>query len=181
MEGQLYRFLKMTEVVVTRYQRETGEKLQSNLEELGGKTASLVATLQEQGAQAAQAHDERQAQFSQQVAVLNKVAQEVEILAGSVQMASHAMETSVDKLAHATDDSIDRMNAGAGTLNVAASTLTQGLDGMRTAAAGIAGSSDSEPPHRPTCLRRRTRWKGRWMSTGATRTALPASRKTCER
>jgi hypothetical protein len=143
MERQLDRFLKMTEVVVTRYQRETGEKLQSNLDELGGKTASLVTTLQEQSIQAAQAHAERQDQFSQQAdAVLNKLAQEVEVLAGSVQMASHAMETSVDKLTLATGDSIDRMNAGAGSLNTAANSLTQGLDGMRAVTQGIAGSSE---------------------------------------
>ena len=143
MESQLDRFLKMTEVVVTRYQRETGEKLQSNLDELGGKTASLVASLQEQAVQAAQAHAERQDQFSQQAdAVLNKLAQEVEVLAGSVQMASHAMETSVDKLTLATGDSIDRMNAGAGSLNTAANSLTQGLDGMRAVTQGIAGSSE---------------------------------------
>ncbi len=143
MEGQLDRFLKMTEVVVTRYQRETGEKLQSNLDELGNKTSGLLAALQEQGTQAASAHAARQAEFSQQAeTVLSKLADEVEVLAGSVQLASQAMETSVDQLAATTRDSVERMNAGADTLNTAAVTLSQGLDGMHVAATGIAGSSD---------------------------------------
>lgn len=143
MEEQLDRFLKMTAVVVTRYQKETGEQMQNSLAELGDKASGLVASLQEQGVQAAAAHAERQAQFSQQSeAVLGRLAGEVERLAGVVQNSSHAMEHSISQLANVTRDTVDRMNAGASTMNTAANNLTQGLDGMRQATSGIAGSSD---------------------------------------
>jgi methyl-accepting chemotaxis protein len=143
LEGQLDRFLKMTEVVVTRFQRETGEKMQSSLTELGDKTSGLVASLHEQGVQAANAHAERQSQFSQQSEeVLSRLAGEVGKLAGVVQNASDAMDRSVGQLASSTRDTVDRMNAGASTMNTAANSLSQGLDGMRQTASGIAGSSE---------------------------------------
>lgn len=143
MEEQLDRFLKMTEVIVTRYQRETGEQMQSSLTELGSKASSMIEALKDQGAQAATAHAERQVKFGEQTeAVLGRLAGEVEQLAGVVQTASKAMESSVGSLANVTRDTVDRMNAGAGTLNSAANSLTVGLDDMRLAVTGISGTSE---------------------------------------
>ena len=86
MEEQLERFLKMTELSVLRYQRETSEQMQGGLNDLTNKASGLIASLQEQGGQAARAHAERQAQFSQQSeAVLGRLAADVERLAGEVQ------------------------------------------------------------------------------------------------
>ncbi|MBI5329755.1 MAG: anti-phage defense ZorAB system ZorA [Betaproteobacteria bacterium] len=143
LEEQLERFLKVTEMVVVRYQRETGEKMQHSLEELGGKTAGLVASLQKQSEQATRVQAERQAQFGEQTeVVLNRLAQKIEDLSSSVQRASQAMDTSVDKLSNTSRDAIERMNTGAAMLNAATDHLAQGMAGIDAATAGIADSSD---------------------------------------
>ena len=49
MEEQLERFLKMTELSVLRYQRETSEQMQGGLNDLTNKASGLIASLQEQG------------------------------------------------------------------------------------------------------------------------------------
>lgn len=143
MEQQLDRFLKMTEVVVTRYQRETGEQLQSTLAELGSKASSLIASLEDQGMKAAAANAERQEQFREQAdAMLGRLAGEVERLTDAVRVASTAMESSVASLSNVTRETVERMNAGAGNLNTAANSLTQGLDNMRQATSGVVDSSE---------------------------------------
>lgn len=143
LEGQLDQFLKTTQVIVTRYQRETADQLNTSLDDLGGKASGLIATLQDQGVQAANAHAERQAQFSKQSeAVLGRLAEDVEQLAEVVRSASQGMQSSVGQMAATTRDTVDRMNAGAGTLNAAAGTLTQGLGEMQQVTSGIAGSAD---------------------------------------
>jgi hypothetical protein len=143
LEQQLDQFLNTTQVIVTRYQRETSEQLNTSLGDLGEKASGLIASLQEQNLQAANAHADRQVQFSQQSeAVLNKLAEDVEQLSSVVLSASQAMEGAVGRLAVTTRDTVDRMNAGAGTLNAATGHLSQSLEGMQRVTSGIAGSSE---------------------------------------
>ena len=144
LEGQLDQFLKTTQVIVSRYQRETSDQLNSSLDNLGGKASGLIASLQEQGTQAASAHAERQAQFSQQSEeVLGRLAERVEQLADVVQSASQSMQSAVGQMAATTRDTVDRMNAGAGTLNTAAGNLSLGLDDMQKVTSGIVGSTET--------------------------------------
>lgn len=143
LEGQLVQFLNTTQAVVTRYQRETAEQLNSSLNDLGGKASGLIATLQEQGQQAAAAHEVRQAEFSRQAeATLGRLANQVEGLTQSVQSATKGMRETAAQMATATRDSVDRMNAGAETLRSASTGLAQGLAGMHQATEGISGTSD---------------------------------------
>lgn len=130
---RLNRFLQEMQTHAAQTQAESTAVTQRMMGQLNESTTGAVRELQAQARSAAQASEQRQAEWSAATrAAIEAQSEQIGRLAGAVQQASAAMDGSVERLQSRAQACIDRMGQGAEKLESAALRLSQNLELMKT-------------------------------------------------
>jgi hypothetical protein len=140
---RLNQFLQSMQANAAQSQSESAAVTQRMMGQLNESTTGAVRELQAQAQSAAQANEQRQAEWSAATrAAIEAQSEQISRLAGAVQQASAAMEGSVDRLQSRAQACIEGMGQGAEKLDSAAQRLGQNLDLMRANSDRLNDMSD---------------------------------------
>jgi hypothetical protein len=140
---RLNTFLQSMQANAVQSQSESAAVTQRMMGQLNESTTGAVRELQAQAQSAAQANEQRQAEWSAATRVaIEAQSEQISRLAGAVQQASAAMESSVDRLQSRAQACIEGMGQGAEKLDSAAQRLGQNLDLMKANSDRLNDMSD---------------------------------------
>jgi hypothetical protein len=140
---RLNTFLQSMQANAVQSQSESAAVTQRMMGQLNESTTGAVRELQAQAQSAAQANEQRQAEWSAATRVaIEAQSEQISRLAGAVQQASAAMESSVDRLQSRAQACIEGMGQGAEKLDSGAQRLGQNLDLMKANSDRLNDMSD---------------------------------------
>ena len=142
-DAQMAGFIGKLQQDVAKGQSDAAELTLQMMKELSENTGDLVKGLQQQAHAAQQDHSSRQADLAQRTdKLLATHGKQVGDLIDVVDEAATSMREAIDKLQAGTASAVDKMGQGAERLHSASSRLSDNLETMRAAAAGLGGTAE---------------------------------------
>ncbi|CAG9183918.1 anti-phage ZorAB system protein ZorA [Cupriavidus respiraculi] len=141
---QMRAFIDQLKQNVAQGQQESAEATRQMMRDLSESTTALVKGLQDQAHAAHQNHLQTQNDFAGQASgLMAQQSDHVLRLTDTISESTTAMRQVAERLEASTHASIDRMALGAERLQHASTRLSENLDAMTSASAGVVGTTEA--------------------------------------